>query len=313
MIKNKRIFLTGGAGFIGSHIVEKLIENNELTVYDNCHRNALKFLNLKGKNLNFITGDVLDKEKLAKSITNHDIVIHLAAIAGVGTVVNHPVKTMSVNLIGTYNVLEAVKDKNLGLFVDFSTSEVYGSEARNVNEENETVIGKIGVSRWTYAVSKLAAEHLSHAYNEEYNLPAVSVRPFNIYGPRQVGEGAIHDFVANAVNNKDLIVHGDGSQVRTWCFIDDFIKCFLLILENKKAAGNVFNIGNPKTIITVNELAKKVIELSSSKSKIRFENMTYPDVDYRVPNIDKARKILGFEPSVGLDEGIKKTIDWCKK
>lgn len=313
MIRGKRIFLTGGAGFIGSHIVEKLIGDNEITVYDNCHRNAIKFVNLKNNNLNFITGDILDKEKLSKSILNHDIVIHLAAIAGVGTVVSHPVKTLSVNLIGTYNVLEAVKSTDLELFVDFSTSEVYGPEARDVTEEAETIIGKIGVSRWTYAVSKLAAEHLSHAYCEEHSLPAVSVRPFNIYGPRQVGEGAIHDFAVNAVNNKDLIVHGDGRQVRAWCFIDDFIKCFLLVLENKKAVGNVFNIGNPKTLITVNELAKKVIELSSSKSKIRFENVAYPDVGYRVPNIDKARSILGFEPTVGLDEGIKETIRWYKK
>jgi len=314
-LKNKKIFMTGGAGFIGTALINRLIEHNEIIVYDTLQRDALKETNLLNHpNLTLIQGNVLDKEKLKEAIGGSNVVIHLAAIAGIDTVIKSPTMTMKVNMIGTYNVLEAAMTlDNIERFVNFSTSEVYGPYVYKANEESMTTQGQVGEARWSYAVSKLASEHLSFAYYSEFGLPVVSVRPFNIYGPGQVGESAMHVFIDNAVKNKDLIIYGDGSVIRAWCYIDDFVDAILLILNNNRSIGNVFNIGNPKGTITVNQLAEKIIRLSNSKSRILYKERDYADVELRVPSIKKAQELLGYEPKVGLDEGIKKTIEWCIK
>lgn len=318
MIKNKRIFLTGGAGFIGTKLCELLEKNNNILIYDNLYRNSIKDTNLLNKdNIKLINGDVLDLDKLKKTIEefNPQIIIHLAAVAGIDTVIKSPIKTMEVNLIGTYNLLKSL-EKNISSverFVDFSTSEVFGSYAYKVDEKNTTNLSAVGEARWVYQVSKIAGEHLVHSYYKEKRLPIVSIRPFNIYGPGQIGEGAIHKFVVGAINNQDIEIHGDGDQIRSWCYIEDFIQGILLVLEKEEAIGHSFNIGNPKGTITINHLAELIILLSNSKSKLKYIPKNYVDVELRIPSIEKSKQLLGFFPKVDLKEGLLKTIEWYRK
>lgn len=316
-LKNKKIFLTGGSGFIGTALCERLARDNQIVIYDSGHRNALKYTDLlKQPNFRFIKGNILDKGKLKQALRKADIIIHLAAIAGIDSVGVSPLETMKVNLIGTYNILEALKNHSLERFIYFSTSEVYGPYVFRADEERKTTQGSVSVLRWNYSVSKLAGEHLAYSYFTERGLPLVVVRPFNIYGPRQIGEGAVHKFVVNAIQNRDLIIYGDGTQIRAWCYIDDLVDAVLKTLVEAKAVGSIINIGNPNGTITVLGLAEKIIELSQSKSKIVFKKRNYPDVELRVPNIEKARKLLGHIPKSGLDEGLKRTIEWyrsCKE
>jgi nucleoside-diphosphate-sugar epimerase len=261
----------------------------------------------------FFEGDVLDAASVSKAMEGADFVVHCAAIAGVDTVLESPVRTMRVNLLGTINVLEAAhKLSNLERFVDFSTSEVFGTHAYKVEETHITSQGSVGEARWTYAVSKLAGEYLSHSYYHEFRLPAVTVRPFNIYGPNQVGVGAIHHFIRRALINQDIEIHGDGSQIRAWCYITDIIDALLLILDKPEAVGQVFNIGNPRSTVTIYDLAKHVLRISGSKSNMVFRPINYVDVEIRVPSIEKGRSLLGFDPKVDLEDGLKATIDWYR-
>jgi len=313
-IRGKKILLTGGAGFIGSTIAERLVENNEIIIYDTLHRNALSLSKIaKHKNLRLIKGDVMDAAKLKKAAQGVQIIIHLAAIAGVDTVLSMPVKTMEVATIGTYNALKAaVEQKKLERFIDFSTSEVFGSFAYHVKESDTTILGTVGEARWTYAVSKLCTEHLTLNYHKQFGLPALAVRPFNIYGPRQVGIGAVHRFIVKAVKGEEITIHNDGSQIRSWCYIDDIVDGIMLCMEKKEAIGHTFNIGNPRSTITIYNLALEIKRLSSSNSKIVFEKREAKDVELRVPDIEKAKKLLGYKPKIDLEEGLLRTIHWYR-
>ncbi|NLI15028.1 MAG: NAD-dependent epimerase/dehydratase family protein [candidate division Zixibacteria bacterium] len=312
MIENKKIFITGGAGFIGTSIVGRLVDANEIIIYDNLSRNSLKDAYFKNHhNLKVIRGDILDYENLARQMKGADIIIHLAAVAGIDTVIKSPITTMKVNLLGTYNVLEAASAlSKLDRLVEFSTSEVFGSYAFRSEENDSTALGAVGNARWTYAVSKLAGEHLAYSYYSERQLPTVSIRPFNIYGPGQVGEGAIHHFITRALRNQFLTIHGDGDQIRSWCYIDDLLDGVMLALEKPEAVGNSFNIGNPRGTITINGLAMAVVRVTYSKSKIVYVPKHFADVELRIPNIDKAKRLLGYEPKIDLEEGLRRTATW---
>jgi len=315
-LHGKRILLTGGAGFIGTTLTRRLIDGNEIVVYDNLHRDAMGGTELADHpNLTFVQGDVLDAELLRETATGVTHIVHLAAIAGVDTVLESPVRTMRVNLIGTYNVLEAAHATGATLerLVDFSTSEVFGRHAYKVEEVHETAQGSVGEARWTYAVSKLAGEHFAHSYYDEFGLPTCSVRPFNVYGPGQIGGGAIRAFIETVLAGQDLTIHGDGSQVRAWCFVDDMVDALLLVLERPEAVGEVFNIGNERSVLTILELAEQIRELMGADSEITFRPLHYTDVEMRIPNIDKARKLLGWEPKVDLEEGLGRTIAWYRE
>ena len=312
MIKNKKIFITGGAGFIATRLIYELIQDNQITTYDNFHRDTISSTDLiNHDNLNIIEGDVLDYEKLVESMNNTDIVIHAAGIAGIDTVIQKPTKTMMVNMVGTANALKAAHANQVpDRFIDFSTSEVFGSMSFKSSENDNTVAGSAGEARWTYAVSKLAGEHLSHAYYREFNLPTVSVRPFNVYGPGQTGEGALMIFIQKAVKDETIHIDGDGSQIRAWCFVDDFVNCLLKCIESPKAIGESFNIGNSRSVVTILGLAEKIIRVLNSNSKIVFDPPLSADVALRIPNVDKAKKLLDFEATTQLSEGIIKTAEY---
>lgn len=315
MITGKTIFITGGAGFIANTIISRLVETNKIIVYDNFHRDTLSSSPYADhKNIKIVKGDVLNLEDLTLAMKGSDIVIHAAGIAGIDTVIKDPVKTMRVNMIGTANALEAAHvNKVTERFIDFSTSEIFGSYAFKSTEADNTVSGSAGEARWTYAVSKLAGEHLAHAYYKKYNLPTVTVRPFNVYGPGQTGEGAIQIFIKKALNNEDIIINGDGNQIRAWCYVDDFVDCILLALEDINAVGESFNIGNARAVTTILGLAETVLRVLKSESKIIFRDALSADVELRIPSVEKAKNILGFKSKVDLEEGVLKTAQWMKQ
>ena len=314
MITNKTIFITGGAGFIANTIIARLIEKNKIVVYDNYHRDTLSSsIYANHPNIKVVKGDVLDLDALTKAMSGSDIVIHAAGIAGIDTVIKDPVKTMRVNMIGTANALEAAHINNItDRFIDFSTSEIFGSYAFKSTENDNTVSGSAGEARWTYAVSKLAGEHLAHAYFKKYNLPTVTVRPFNVYGPGQTGEGAIQIFIKKALKNEDVIINGDGNQIRAWCYVDDFVDCIMLALVKKEAIGESFNIGNARAVTTILGLAETVFRVLKSDSKIIFRAALSADVELRIPSVEKAKILLGFKSKVDLEEGVLKTAEWMK-
>lgn len=312
---NSKIFITGGAGFIATRLTRELADDNLIVLFDNLHNNAYQHTDLMNHpNVKLVKGDVLDQAGIEAAM-DPDIehVIHCAAIAGVDTVISNPVKTLEVNINGVFNVSKAcLKLKNLKRFVDFSTSEVFGQHAYNVDEFSISPKVTIGEGRWTYAISKLAGEFITHWSHKQYGLPSVTVRPFNIYGPNQVGVGAIHHFVVRAINGDDLIIHDEGAQIRSWCYVDDFVHGVLLTLVNNNAVGRSYNIGNPRSTVTVYQLAMLIHKIANSKSNIVFKKMGYEDVALRIPNIGSAREDLGYEPHVELEEGLMRTVEWYR-
>jgi UDP-glucose 4-epimerase len=314
---DKRIFLTGGAGFIGATLIERLIERNRITVFDSFRRDSLSRREVaKHSNLRVIRADVLDGAALTAAMVEADpnIVVHLAGIAGIETVLVSPTTTMRVNMVGTVNALAAAKElKHLERFIDFSTSEVFGSYAYRAGESDRTSIGAVGEARWIYAVSKLAGEHLVHAYHREFALPTVTLRPFNVYGPGQIGEGAIHRFIVAALEGRPLEIHGDGTQIRAWCYIDDMVDGVVLAMDHPSAVGHSFNIGNGRAVVTIYGLANTILRVLDCKVGIRFVRKEYADIELRVPNVDKARELIGFEAKVDLEEGIRRTAEFYRE
>jgi UDP-glucose 4-epimerase len=220
---------------------------------------------------------------------------------------------MRVNMIGSANVLEAAaRLPHCERVVCFSTSEVFGQQSFRSSETDNAVMGKVGEARWTYAVSKLAEEHLAIAYYQEKHLLTTVVRPFNIYGPGQVGEGALKTFVLRALRDEPLEVHGDGTQIRAWCYVDDMIDSLLLDMVHPNAVGESFNIGNQKAVVTIYGLANLVVRVLGSSSPIVFTYKDYTDVELRVPSVRKAREMLGFEAKVDLEEGILRTAEYYR-
>ena len=315
-LSGKRILITGGAGFIGTTLARRLVDANEIVALDNLHRDALTGSPLaEHPNFTFHQGDVLEAglvRGLAEGATH---IVHCAAIAGVDTVRESPVRTMRVNLMGTFNVLEAAFGTlaTLERFVDFSTSEVFGQRAYRVEETHVTSGGSVGEARWTYAISKLAGEYMAHSYYDEFGLPTVTLRPFNVYGPGQIGGGAIRAFIEAALEGRDLVINGDGSQIRAWCYVDDMVEAALLVLEHQEAVGETFNIGNARSSVTIVDLAERIKRLAKAPGEIVFRPLHYVDVEIRIPNVDKARNVLGFEAKVDLDDGLARTIAWYRE
>ncbi len=309
-----RILLPGGAGFIGTHLAECFGGRAEIVLFDNFRRDSLRLApHLREQpGLTLISGDVLDPASLDAAFDGVDTVIHLAAIAGVSSYYTESLRTLQVNILGTVNALEAAVRHKVARFIDFSTSEVFGPDAMWVTELSHHGIGPVSERRWVYATSKLASEHFTLRFGEQHGFAATVVRPFNIYGPRQVGEGAISNFCRAVVRGEPLTVYGDGSPIRAWCYVSDLVNAIDLILRTPESAGEVFNIGNPTEIETTLGLARRIARLAPG-AEIRFQDVSRSEVRARVPSIDKARRVLGYCPRVDLEEGLAATLDWFRK
>jgi nucleoside-diphosphate-sugar epimerase len=315
VIRNATVLITGGAGFIGTALCRRLVEHNRVRIFDNLRRNALAEAGLdRHPNVELVVGDVRDAQAVAGAVKGVQYIAHMASIAGVDTVRKNPVTTMEVSLEGTLNALRAAhREGGVQRFVDFSTSEVFGTYAFRVREADVTSLGAVGEARWTYAVSKLATEHLAHNYYVQYQLPTCAIRPFNIYGPGQVGEGAVHAFAVRALKNEPVLIHNEGDQIRSWCYIDDIVDGIELCLTRPEAVGESFNIGNPRSTVTIYQLARLVIDLARSSSEIKFVEWGHADVELRVPDVRKAEQRLGYRPKVELDVGLLRTLDWYRQ
>ncbi len=315
MLEGARLLVTGGAGFIGTALTRRLADSCHIRILDNLRRNALADAGLDTHpNVELVVGDVRDAATVERAVAGVDYVVHMASIAGVDTVLKNPVTTMEVSIEGTINVLRAaVAAGGIRRLIDFSTSEVFGSYAFRVREADVTSLGAVGEARWTYAVSKLATEHLAHNYWKQHGLPTCSIRPFNIYGPGQVGEGAVHAFVVRALRGEPIQIHNEGDQIRAWCYIDDIVDGIELALTRDEAVGEAFNIGNARSSVTIYQLARLVVRLVGSASPIEFVKWDFPDVELRIPDVKKAERLLGFRAQIDLEDGLARTIDWYRK
>jgi len=313
MRNRQTILITGGAGFIGTHLAERLCENHSVILFDNFRRDSLSHTRLSSHpNITVRQGDILDPASLKTSLKGVDTVLHLAAVAGVSSYYREPWKTLQVNLIGTARLLDALADAPVRTLVYFSTSEVLGPDSLHANEDTMHRLGPVSERRWVYATSKLAGEQLVLRYGEESGLHCTVLRPFNIYGPRQTGEGAISNFCSAAVEGRPLTVYGDGTAIRAWCYISDMVDAVMRVLSTTASSGQVFHIGNPHSIETTIGLARRIAQ-SVPGSVIRHEQTEHADVRARAPDIKKAQQILGYEPRVDLDRGLKLTLDWFQK
>jgi len=316
-LRNKNILITGGSGFIGSYLLELLIDKNQICVIDNEYRGSniehVKRTHPKHfkKNVQFINSDITEKNKLVRILKQFkpDLVFHLAGITGVITVLKDPMKVIDVNLIGSYNLAKAISCvDSVKKLVYASTSEVYGPSAYQLDEDSFTTQGTAYDPRWSYATSKLFAEHIFVALERQFGVDVAIGRLFNVYGPKQIGSGAIHEFVKKAIANKSLTIYDDGSQIRAWCYIHDCMSGIRLITEN---GHGIYNIGNPQEALTSIALARLVIDITKSKSNLIFRKLKSSDVKVRVPNIQKISK-LGYKPKFTLKEGLSQTIEWYK-
>ena len=318
VIKNRRIFITGGTGFIGSYLVERLFKHNTVTCFDRRVRssNIDYLLKRYGKqledNLHLVEGDVRNREDLRDAIANAspNLVFHLASIAGVRQVVERPFETMEVNVLGSHNLLVAMRESGSKLqkVVFASTSEVYGPTTFGADEDAFTTTGSPYDPRWSYSASKIFVEHMFIALRREVKLPVVVARPFNIYGPRQIGEGAVHTFLERALRGEPLVVHGKGDQIRAWCYIDDCVDGLLLVAEK---GDGIYNIGSPQQALTTYMLAQKIKDITGGNSDIVMRDIKFTYVYVRVPSIRRIQD-LGYKPRVTLDDGLKRTIEWYR-
>ena len=306
-----RYLVTGGAGFIGSHLSEALINRGDsVVVLDNLSTG--KKLNLaniiESNKLEIVEGSILDEQVTQNLIKSVDFVIHMAAAVGVFNIVENSLDSLNTNLRGTENVLHFAHKFNKGVFLA-STSEIYGKNLQvPLNEESDRVIGSPLKSRWTYSEAKAIDESLAYSYHKEKGSQIKIVRLFNTVGPRQVGTYGmvVPRFVSAAIKNEPLVIYGTGEQTRCFCHVSDAVRAILTVLDSEKANGQVFNIGNNQEISIFN-LAKEIIKLTDSKSKI--EKISYSeaykdgfeDMQRRVPDISKIKHVLGWEPILNLD------------
>lgn len=305
-----KYLITGGSGFIGSHLAEKLLlYGNQVSIIDNLSTGFRSNLGGIEEKIFFKYGSVLDHILVDQMVSESDFVVHLAASLGVFNIVNHPLDSLKTNLRGTEIVLEA-SDKYRKPILIASTSEIYGKNNKvPLSEEDDRIIGHPLKSRWSYSEAKAVDESLGYFYFLENNLPVRIVRFFNTVGPRQVGHYGmvVPRFVSSALKNEPIEVYGSGEQIRCFCHVDDAVKALLLVMESEQAVGQVFNVGNNQQI-SIMDLAKRVIELTNSKSEIIRVSYAeaYPegfeDMQMRVPDISKINKVLGWSPQIGLNQ-----------
>jgi len=311
----KKILVTGGAGFIGSHLVEKLIQKgNEVTVLDNMdpyYDVRIKEKNIKiveRKGAKFIKGDVTDYGLLKKVINENDVevIFHEASQPGVRASIENPFKPNLVNVIGTLNVLKVSMDSGVKKIINASSSSVYGKVVYLPFDEKHPTQP---IS--PYGVSKLAAEQYCRVFYEIYGLKTVSLRYFTVYGPRMRPDLAIPIFTKSILNNESPVIFGDGEQTRDFTYIDDIIKANLRLLKTNKANGEVLNIGSGRRV-TINYMIDTLKNLLNSNIESKHVDPIKGDARDTLANIDKAKELIGYKPNLSLEEGLKRFIDWYK-
>ncbi len=315
MIKNKNILITGGAGFIGSHLVELLIkEDNFIIILDNFNdyyegkdaniQSVVK--NYEAKDYHIIRGDITNKEIFTKIKVNVDIVFNLAAQAGVRYSIENASEVAQNNILSILNVLIYAVENDIGKVVHASSSSVYGNPLYTPLDEDHP---KNPIS--PYAVSKLCGEHYCNYYFREYNLPVTSLRFYTVYGPRGRPDMAIRKFFNLIFQNKDITIFGDGTQLRDYTYISDIVNGLYLAAEKTESAGQAFNLGYSSPI-SVNDLVEKMYAISAKQKKVKYIKSQQGDVNITYSNTEKAKKILNYHPQVNIDEGLKKTYEWQK-
>jgi len=318
-----KALITGGAGFIGSHLAERLLQlDNDVLVLDNLSTGSIENIaHLKTeKRFSYVIDSVTSESLLAEMVDSSDVVFHLAAAVGVKLIVEQPVHTIETNVHGTEVVLKHANKKKKLVFIA-STSEVYGKSADvPFRESSDVVLGPSAKHRWAYACSKLIDEFLALAYWKEKKLPVVIVRLFNTVGPRQTGQYGmvLPTFVRQALSGHPITVFGDGTQSRSFTYVSDVVDALIALASERRAVGEVFNIGNTGEI-SIADLATRVKALTCSDSPIQLVpydqayEAGFEDMPRRVPDISKLRALVGYEPKVELDEIILRVIDYIRE
>ena len=311
-----KYLITGGSGFIGSHLTERLLgQGHSVTIIDNLSTGSEENLSKVKKNIKFHHGNILDKPLIEKLIAESDYVVHLAAALGVLNIINQPLESLKTNIQGTEVILEASEKFSKPVLIA-STSEIYGKNDKvPLSEEDDRIIGHPLKSRWSYSEAKAVDESLAYFYYLEKKLPVRIVRFFNTVGPRQVGHYGmvVPRFVAAALKNDPISVYGSGAQIRCFCHVDDALDALLIVMASEQAIGQVFNVGNNQQV-SIEGLAQKIIEITGSKSKITKipYSQAYPegfeDMQKRVPDISKIKNVLGWSPQKRLDQIIKDVV-----
>lgn len=317
-----RALVTGGSGFIGSHLTEALLsEGHEVVVLDDLSTGRIENLRAVQNHSRFTVhvGSVLDEALVRKLVDEVDIVYHLAAAVGVRLILEQPVETIETNIVGTEMVLRAATGKRAGVVLA-STSEVYGkNDAVPLSEEDDRILGPTTKSRWSYACSKAIDEFLGLAYYRERDVPVVIVRFFNTVGPRQTGRYGmvVPRFARQALDGEPITVYGDGRQSRAFTDVEDAVRGTVALSASPAAVGEVFNVGSSEEI-TIGELAERVRRLAGSRSPIvlvPYEEAYQPgfeDLRRRVPSIAKAERVVGYRPRIPLDETLRRVIEFLR-
>ena len=304
-----RVFITGGAGFIGSHLCDTLItEGKEVTILDNLSTGSKKNIShLEGK-IKVFQGDIRDQKLVESLVAESDLILHMAAALGVDNILENPIESISTNFYGSEIVLNAATKYDKRIIIA-STSEIYGKNPKQpLSENDDRVVGTPQKIRWSYSDAKALEEATAHFLFLTKKLKVTTIRFFNTVGPRQTGKYGmvIPRFVRAAIENKPLKIFGDGSQTRVFCHVSDSVRATLALANNDKTIGEVFNLGG-KGEISILELAKLIIEKTNSKSEITFTDyedayaVGFEDMARRVPNISKILKFTGWEPKLGLN------------
>jgi UDP-glucose 4-epimerase len=310
-----KILITGGAGFIGSHLTDRLLsDGHQIKVLDDSSTGRAENLNQykNASNFEYVDGSVLDQKLLESAVKDVDYIFHLAAAVGVFNIVNHPLASLVTNIRGTENILEAAMTKNTPVFLS-SSSEVYGKNTSDsLKESDDRILGSPTTLRWSYSEAKAIDETLAFAYWTEKKLPTRIVRFFNTVGPRQVGAYGmvIPRFVSMALKNESITIYGNGEQTRCFGHVYDVIDAVVSVAFSDKTIGKVINIGN-NFEISMNDLAKKIIEETGSKSEIKYIPYSeaygdgFEDMERRVPNIDLIKSLTGWQPKRDLTQIIR--------
>ena len=315
-----RALITGGAGFIGSHLADLLLEQGHSVIaLDNLstgqHRNIEHLLGRT--DFEFVLGSILNVDLVDDCVSRSDVVFHLAAAVGVNLIVEKPLESLATNIRGSEIVFEKAHKYGTKILVT-STSEIYGKNTSDrLGEEDDRILGSPLKSRWSYSEAKAIEEILAYTYYRQKGLSSYIVRLFNTVGPRQTGHYGmvIPRFVSQAIRGEPITVYGDGSQTRCFCYVGDVVQALLDIVEHPETVGRVFNIGGSAEI-SMEDLAHRVVALAGSESKVRYVPYEeayeegFEDMQRRVPDTTRAREAIGFEPTAGLDEIIRMVIDY---